>query len=118
MQAVCLARAAGAGNLPGALPELPERAVRLDGRRLQQGEQTVLVHPPLLEQALPRVVHGEERQDRVRRGGLLRDALGDVIRLREHQSQVAAFDHALPGPPVPVLRWIQEHLPPGVRRGK
>ena len=67
-----------------------------DGRGRHQGEEPVLVHAPLLEQALARVVHREERQDSVRRGGLLRDALGDVVRLGEDQRQVGAVDHALP----------------------
>jgi hypothetical protein len=95
VQAVRLARAARPGDLPGPLAELAEGAVRLRGGGLHQGEEPVLVHAPFLEQPLAGVVDREERQDRVRRGGLLSDALGDVVRLGEDQRQVAAVDHAL-----------------------
>ena len=95
VQTVRLTRAARPRDLPCPLPELPQGSIGLGGGGLHQGEEPVLVHAPFLEEALPRVVDGEERQDRVRGRGLLRDALGDVVRLGEDQRQVAAVDHAL-----------------------
>ncbi len=93
VKAVHLGRATVAGDVRGPGANLGQRPLELDGGAVQLSQEPVLVHAALAQQAGARIVDGEEGEDDMRRRQLLADRPGDVLRLGQHLSQVAAVDH-------------------------